>query len=84
MTGGPPDRPVEIEPVMARSALTFRLPLAVFGLVLCTIGAVVSFAWNDPPFDIIVLGSGCVLLAMVALIDIVVVLARRATCKPDA
>ena len=70
------------EPVVARSALKVRLPLAVFGLLTCALGAAVAFVWDDPPFDIIVLGSACVLLAVVALIDIIVVLVRLRPAVP--
>lgn len=69
-------RPSGREPVVARSALRLRLPLAVLGLVVSTAVTIVAILWNDPPFDIVVLGSGFALLAVVALIDIIVVLIR--------
>jgi Flp pilus assembly protein TadB len=58
-----------------RSALNLRLALATFGLVVCTAFAVAAF-WVGIP----VLGAVLVLLAVVAVVDLVVVgrrVARR-------
>ena len=58
----------ELGPV--RSALTLRLWLAGFGLVVCSAGAVVAFV------------VGTVWLAIVAVVDIVVVARRKRRGEP--
>ncbi len=75
--------PSERESMSVRSALGFRLALAIVGLLILGTVAVVAFAWNDPPFDLVVLGSACAFLAIVALIDIVVVLLRLRATKQN-
>jgi hypothetical protein len=62
----------------ARSALTLRLVLAVFGLVVCVAGGVWVLAADLP------LWAGVVLfvLAATALIDIVVIARRKARGEP--
>ncbi|TWH71790.1 DUF6343 family protein [Modestobacter roseus] len=62
----------------ARSALTLRLVLAAFGLVLCAVLAVLAFASDVPVFIPVVL---CV-LAVVALVDLGVVARRKARGEP--
>lgn len=71
------------EPVSTRSALRFRLLLATFGAVLSIAVAVIAFSWEDPPTDVVVLGSGFAMLAVVALIDIIVVLVRMGTDETE-
>lgn len=63
----------------ARSALTLRLVLAAFGLVVCTVFAVLAFAAADVPvvFPVVLL-----VLAAVALVDLVVVARRKARGEP--
>ncbi|MBG0826691.1 hypothetical protein HS041_02740 [Planomonospora sp. ID67723] len=56
-----------------RSALTLRLVLAVFGLVTCGAFAVVAALNGIPP-----LAAAMALLALVAAVDLVVVIRRRA------
>jgi len=57
----------------ARSALTLRLVLATFGLLVCAAGAVVFWVAEVPvAFPII-----AAVLALVALIDLVVVIRRK-------
>lgn len=51
-----------------RSALNLRLALATFGLVICTVFAVLAF-WAGIP----VLGVMLAVLAVVAAVDLVVV-----------
>jgi hypothetical protein len=62
----------------ARSALTLRLVLAVFGLVVCTAGGIGFLAAGMPVWAAIVLFA----LAGVALVDIAVVARRKARGEP--
>lgn len=55
----------------ARSALGLRLVLALFGVVVCTAGAV-AFAVIDKPLLVVVLA----VLAAVAIADVAVVIRR--------
>jgi hypothetical protein len=62
----------------ARSALTLRLVLATFGLVVCTVFAVLAFVADVPVVFPVVL----LVLAAVALVDLVVVARRKARGEP--
>jgi Family of unknown function (DUF6343) len=62
----------------ARSALTLRLVLAGLGLILCATGAVVLTAAGAPGALVAV----AVLLATVAVVDLVVVGRRKARGEP--
>jgi hypothetical protein len=62
----------------ARSALTLRLVLAAFGLVLCTVLGVLALASDVSPAYAVVL----LLLAAVALVDLVVVARRKLRGEP--
>lgn len=62
----------------AQSALTLRLLLAVFGLVVCVTGGIVSLRAGVPVWLAIVL----FVLAAVALVDIAVVVRRKARGEP--
>lgn len=62
----------------AASALTLRMVLAVLGLVTCIGGVVWSQAVDGPLWLVVVL----VLLAVVAVIDIVVIARRKARGEP--
>jgi len=62
----------------ALSALTLRLVLASIGLLLCTAGAVWAFAVDAPPL----LGWLLVVLAVVAVVDLVVIQRRRRRGEP--
>ncbi|WP_299954192.1 DUF6343 family protein [uncultured Modestobacter sp.] len=62
----------------ARSALTLRLVLAAFGLVLCGVLAVLAFAADVP----VVLPVALVVLAVIALVDLVVVARRKLRGEP--
>ena len=62
----------------ARSALTLRLVLAAFGLVVCAVFAVLAFAADVPVVFPVVL----VVLAVVALVDLVVVARRKLRGEP--
>ncbi|MBB3676297.1 DUF6343 family protein [Modestobacter versicolor] len=62
----------------ARSALTLRLVLAAFGLVLCTVLAVVAYDDDVPRVFPVVLA----VLAVVALVDLVVVARRKLRGEP--
>ena len=62
----------------AISALTLRLVLAVFGLLVCTAGAILSALLGAPPWFTIVLAA----LAAVAVIDIVVIVRRKRRGEP--
>jgi Family of unknown function (DUF6343) len=62
----------------ARSALTLRLVLAVFGLVVCVAGGVAFLVAGLPVWAAIVL----FVLAGIALVDIVVIAGRKAPGEP--
>jgi Flp pilus assembly protein TadB len=62
----------------ARSALTLRLVLAVFGLLVCVGGGVAVLAVGAPAWAAVVL----FVLAAVALIDMVVIIRRKARGEP--
>ncbi len=62
----------------AHSALTFRLVLAVFGLLICGAGAIWAAATGGPVWLTIVL----VVLAVVAVVDLVVIARRKARGEP--
>ena len=62
----------------ARSALTLRLVLAVFGLVVCIGGGLGWLATELPAWP----GVMLLVLGAVALVDIVVILRRKARGEP--
>jgi hypothetical protein len=62
----------------ARSALTLRLVLAVFGLVVCLAGGIVALMTPLPTWFGVVL----LVLAAIAVVDLVVVLRRKARGEP--
>jgi hypothetical protein len=62
----------------ARSALTLRLVLAVFGLIVCVGGGLAVLAAGMPGWGAVVL----FLLAGTALVDIVVIVRRKARGEP--
>jgi len=62
----------------AQSALTLRLVLAAFGLVVCVAGGVVVLAAGAPVWFAVVL----FVLAAVALVDLVVVARRKLRGEP--
>lgn len=62
----------------ANSALNLRLALAGFGLVTMTVFAVLAFR-----ADLVLLGVACVVLAVVAVIDLVVIQRRRAARRRE-
>ena len=62
----------------ARSALTLRLILATFGLVVCVAGGIVFLLAGLPVWTAVVL----FVLAAVALVDLVVVARRKARGEP--
>ena len=62
----------------AQSALTLRLVLAAFGLVVCVVFAVLAFAADVPVVFPVVL----LVLAAVALVDLVVVARRKLRGEP--
>lgn len=61
-----------------RSALTLRLVLAAFGLVVCA-GAAVIFAYAGLPVALVVIAA---LAALVAAVDLVVVIRRKVHGEP--
>lgn len=63
----------------ASSALTLRLVLAAFGLVVCAAGAVL-FGLAGVPLGWI---AALAVLALVAAVDIVVVVRRKARGEPN-
>ena len=62
----------------ARSALTLRLVRAVFGLVVCTAGGIGFLVAGMPGWAAIVL----FVLAGIALVDIAVIVRRKAQGEP--
>jgi membrane protein implicated in regulation of membrane protease activity len=62
----------------ARSALTLRLVLAVFGLAVCVAGGIVFLSVGLPVWTAIVL----FVFAGIALVDIAVVARRKARGEP--
>ena len=63
----------------AQSALTLRLVLAVFGLVVCTVGGIVLLAVDGVP---VALPAVLLVLAAIAAVDIVVIVRRKARGEP--
>jgi hypothetical protein len=62
----------------ARSALTLRIVLATFGLLVCVAGAVVLWIVDVPvAFPVI-----AVLFALVAIVDLIVVIRRKRSGEP--
>ena len=62
----------------ARSALTLRLILAVFGLIVCVVGGLGWLATALPAWP----GVALLVLGAVTLDDIVVILRRKARGEP--
>jgi Flp pilus assembly protein TadB len=62
----------------AQSALTLRLVLAAFGLLVCVAGGVLFLAAGLPVWTAVVL----FVLGAVALVDLVVVVRRKARGEP--
>ncbi len=62
----------------AQSALTLRLVLAGFGLVVCVAGGIGALVLDAPPVFAVTL----FVLAAVAVVDIVVVARRKARGEP--
>ena len=62
----------------ARSALTLRLILAGFGLVVSVAGAALWLATDFPVWPAVVL----VVLAVIAVVDLVVIVRRKARGEP--
>jgi membrane protein implicated in regulation of membrane protease activity len=62
----------------AQSALTLRLVLAAFGLVVCVAGGLILLAADVPVVFAVVL----FVLAAVALVDLVVVVRRKLRGEP--
>lgn len=63
----------------AQSALTLRLVLAVFGLVVCVVGGIVALYLEPVPlaFSIVLF-----VLGAIAIVDIVVIVRRKARGEP--
>jgi hypothetical protein len=61
----------------AQSALTLRAVLAAFGLVVCTVGAVITFMAKLTVFGIVF-----AVLAVVALVDLAWVIHRKRRGEP--
>lgn len=62
----------------ARSALTLRIVLATFGFLTCTAGAVALWLANTPP----AFPLTAALFALVALVDLAVVIRRKLRGEP--
>jgi hypothetical protein len=70
--------PTGLEPAQPRSALTLRLILATFGLVVCG-GAAIIFALLDLSLVVIAFAA---LLAVVAAVDIAIIIRRKLHGEP--
>jgi hypothetical protein len=62
----------------AQSALTLRLVLAVFGLVVCVAGGLIWLSTDLPSWPAVLL----FVLAVVTLVDIGVIIRRKARGEP--
>ena len=62
----------------ARSALTLRLILAIFGVLVCVAGGLIFLAADLPVWT----AAAMFLLAAVALVDVVVIVRRKARGEP--
>jgi hypothetical protein len=62
----------------AQSALTLRLVLALFGLVVCVAGGLMWLATDLPVWPAVVL----FVLGLVAVVDLVVIIRRKARGEP--
>lgn len=62
----------------AQSALTLRLVLAAFGLVVCVAGGILFLAAGLPVWTAVVLFT----FGAVALVDLVVIIRRKARGEP--
>jgi heme A synthase len=62
----------------AQSALTLRLVLAAFGLVVCLAGGILFLAAGLPVWTAVVLFA----FGAVALVDVVVIIRRKARGEP--
>jgi membrane protein implicated in regulation of membrane protease activity len=62
----------------AQSALTLRLILAVFGVVVCVAGGIAVLALDAPTWAAVVL----FVLAAIAVVDIGVIVRRKARGEP--
>ena len=63
----------------ARSALTLRLILAIFGLVVCVVGGLLLLAVDAVPVGLPIV---LFVFAAVAAVDIVVIVRRKARGEP--
>lgn len=64
------------EPLSARSPLHLRLILSAFGALVLTLGAVYAFSRTDPASGVVFLGGAAAVFAVVAFIDLYVIVAR--------
>ena len=62
----------------ARSALTLRLALAMFGVIVCGVGAALFVTAVDAP----VMAAAMALLGLIAVVDMAVVTARKRRGEP--
>jgi hypothetical protein len=62
----------------ARSALTLRIVLAAFGLVVCATGVLAFWAVDAPAAFTLI----AALFALIALVDLVVVIRRKLNGEP--
>lgn len=64
------------EPLSARSPLHLRLILSAFGALVLTFAAMYAFSRSDPASGVVFLGGLAAVFAIVALIDMYVIVAR--------
>lgn len=64
------------EPISARSSLHLRLILSAFGALVLTLGAVYAFSRTDPASGVVLLGGVAAVFAIVAFIDLYVIVVR--------
>ena len=64
------------EPISARSPLHLRLILSAFGALILTPGAFYAFSRSDPAPGVVLLGGVAAVFAIIAFIDLYVIVAR--------
>lgn len=64
------------EPISARSPLHLRLILSAFGALVLTSGALYAFSRSDPASGVVFLGGVAAVFAIIAFIDLYVIVAR--------
>lgn len=64
------------EPLTARSPLHLRVILSAFGAAVLMFGAIYAFSRTDPSGEVLFLGGLSAVFAIIAMVDLYVVMAR--------